>query len=875
MAHPPRLAALLLRALLPRAERDEVLADLDAEFTARAGRHGLRGARHWFWRQTLRSLPALLRWTWWRGTTGYEPRSSAFHPRGPIVKNWLTDASYAARRLKARPMYTTIAVLTLALGIGGTSAIFGIARPLVFDPLPYAHEREVGTFWMPGWWTEEEFLYLRGKFSGFRAVGAYRPGDATMRNGSEPARLIPGVQVTSELFDVLGTRPVIGRSFQSGDDAQGAAPEVIVSYGLWRELGGTEAVVGRPITLNGMPHTIVGVMPKSFWFPSPDIRLWRLEPLDPQGRNGSYVLLGRAASGLDIGHMDAPIRQLTRIIGDRFTYSAKADKTRDAKVTPLRTALLGTMRPAVVATFVAMGLILLIACTNVAALMLGQVEGRATELAVRSALGATRGRIIQQLTIEALALGLLAGLVGGAFAAAGFHTVAQALPIGAWSDSSSFDWSTFAAALAIAVLAVLLVVLVPVMSVWRGNLRDTLNRARTGGIQGRGGRLEHGLVVVEVALAMLIATGAGLLVRSVANRYAIDPGINVRGVGVIDVSPGPEMKSRERRQKIEDVVRALSAVPGVKSAGAAMKLPLRGSGDSFGITIEGREHEPSSFTFFRVVTADYFATMGYRLRAGRLFHAVEPADSSEIPVIINEALAKKYFPGENPLGKRIGDGFGVPQRIIGIVGDAAEADLKTEAEPARYYLASLVPWFSAEGALVIRMSRESDAPQLLDAARRTVQQVAPSFAVQRTTTMQRVFDEAVGPVRQLMALLALLSAIALVLGAVGIYGVISHFASRRQRDWAIRVALGLPSSGVVMHVVRQGIGLAVLGVVAGAAAAALLARLLTSFLFGVNAVDPTSFAAATAVLLVIAMIAAFIPARRAGSVDPALVLREQ
>ncbi|MEP6494689.1 MAG: ADOP family duplicated permease [bacterium] len=871
----PRIPLAIVGALLPGAERDEVIAALSAEYTTRAGVHGSAAARRWLWRQAFHSLPALLRWTAWRGSTGYEPRSSAFRPRGPIVKTWRTDARYAARRLRARPGYTLLAVLTLALGIGGTAAVFGLARPLILDPLPYANADEAGAFWMPGWWTEEEFLFLRGKFSGFRDVAAYRPGDATMRDGDAPARLVPGIQASAELFDVLGARPLLGRVLQRGDDARGAEPVAVVSYGLWQELGGSPSIIGKRITLDGSPRTIVGVMPSRFWFPTPDIRIWHAKPLDPQGRNGSYALVGRVQPGIDVHALEPQIKQLTSIMGERFQYSAQADKTKNAVIKPLRDDLLGAMRPALVATFVAMGLILLIACTNVAALMLGQVEGRATELAVRSALGATRGRMTQQLIIEALVLGALAGLVGAGFAAAGFHLLARALPLGAWSDSATFDWTMFGAALAIAMAAVLLVVLVPAASLWRGNLRDALNGGRTGGIRGRGGRMERGLVVAEVALAMIIATGAALLVRSVANRYAIDPGVETKGISVIDVVASADLAPRQRVQSINDATAALARLPGVRSVAATMKLPMRGNGNSFGITVEGREDRERSFTFFRIVTRQYFETLGITIRSGRVFDTSDRPDSTEVPVVINDALAQKYFPGENPIGRRMGGGFSIPQRVIGVVANVAEGELNAVAVPARYYLVDQVPLFISSVAFAIRTARPVDAEALLDAERQTIQRVAPGFALQGTTTMQRVFDKAVGPARQVMSLLALLSGLALLLGGIGIYGVISHFATRRRRDWAIRVALGLPASDVLTHIVRQGLTLAIIGIFVGAIGAMAVTRLLASFLFGVSGVDPVAFASASALLLVIGAGAAFIPARRAATVDPALVLREQ
>jgi predicted permease len=871
---PPRIPIAVLRALLPSGERDEVIDDLTAEYGVRAAARGRPAARRWLWRQAFQSAPALLHWTWWRGWTGFEPRANAFRPGDAMLTNWITDARYAARRLRSRPAYTIVAVLTLALGIGGTTAVFGIARPLIFDPLPYGNADSVGIFWFGGSWTEQEFLHLRGKFPGFRSVATYLQSDVTTREGDGPSRMVPAIATSTELFDVLGVRPLIGAGFPAGADAPTAEPVVMLSYGLWRELGGNPSIVGSRITLDGASRTVVGVMPQGFWFPDPNVRIWMTRPLNPQGQNGSWTLVGHVEPGQDVRAMDAPLARLTTMLGERFEYSEKWDKTKNAAVTPIRDQLLGSMRPALLATFAAMGLILLIACANVAALMLGQIEGRATELAVRSALGASRRRLTQQIVVETLLLGLFAGLAGAALAAAGFRLLAGALPLGAWAESATFDWTLFGVALTIAVLAVMLVVIIPLVSLWRGDLSDALSRVRTAGIQGRGGRLERGLVIAQVALAMLIASGAALLVRSVATLYAIDPGVETRGIAVIDVVPSAELNNVQRRQMVDAITAALVEVPGVQSAAGAMKLPLRGGGNSFDITIEGRPDLPPSTTFFRLVTRDYFTTMGIRLRSGRTFD-ISDRQGPEAPIVINEELAKRYFPGENPIGRVVGGGYGLPQRVIGVVANVAEGALTDEPEPARYYLAGTVSWFSPQVSIVIRTTRSSDMAAVLDAGRQTIQRVAPTFAVQRSTTMESVMDAAVGPARQVMSLLALLSALALVLGAIGIYGVISHFALRRKRDWAIRVALGLPGSRVVRHIVGHGVALVAVGIVLGAIGTVALSRLLASFLFGVSAVDPVAFAAASAALLGIGCLAAFVPAWRAGAVDPANVLREQ
>ena len=877
---PATIAMALIGAALPREERDELLADLRAEHAERAAADGGIAADRWLWQQAVRSAPDVLRWRWRRSMSSYEVPANAYRPGGRMLKHWMSDARYALRRLRARPSYVIVATLTLALGIGGTAAVYGVARGLLFEPLPYEREGEIAAFYFAGSWTEQEFLFLRGMYPhaalpGFRRVAAHRHADVTLREGDAPTRLLPGITSSAELFDVLGARPFMGRTFREGDDLQGAEPVAVISYGLWRELGANASIVGSRLTLDGTPRTVIGVMPRGFWFPSPDVRVWVAKDLDPNGQNGSYSLVGRAAAGADIGSMAPYLARLTKTLDDRFDYPGEWDKTKDAKVTPIREDLLGRMRPALIATFVAMGLILLMACANVAALMLGQVEARETELAVRSALGANRRRLTQQLVVEALLLGLGAGLVGALMAMAGFGVLARALPIGAWGEAAAFDWRMFAAALVLAVLAVLLVVLVPASSLWRGDLKGALSRLRTGGIQGRGGRLERGLVVVEVALAMLIASGAALLVRSVSNLYAIDPGIDTRGVPVVDALTSGELRASQRLTSIEETIRALAAIPGVTSVAAAMKIPLRGNGDNMGIDVPGGENREQPSTYFRIVTAGYFKTLGFTVTAGRTFDVSDRPDSAEISIVVNEALVKKFFPGEDPLEKIVGGGFGIRQRIVGVVTDAAEGNLTDEPRPTRYYLAGQAPWFGTHASFVLRTAGEEESERVLDEARKTINRVSPALAIDATTTMTRVFDVAVGPARPIMSLLALLSGLALVLGAVGIYGVTAHFATRRKRDWAIRVALGLPAWRVVRSIVSQGTALVAVGVALGALGTMALARLLTSFLFGVTALDPVAFAAASLVLLATGLVAALIPARRAGTVAPASALREQ
>ena len=870
----PRLPVALLRALLPRAERAEVLADVAEEYRARARRAGAPAARRWLWGQALGSAPALLGWSWWRGWTGFHPRANAYRPGGPMLRSWIADAQYAARRLRARPGYTLLAVLTLALGVGGTAAVYGITRGLLFDPLPYAHEREVGVFWNKLDWTEEEFLHLRGRFPGFRQVGMYRPGDLTLREGDAPARLLPGVSATAELFDVLGARPMLGRGFRAGDDALGAEPVAVLSYGLWQELGGDASVVGKRLTLDGTPRTVVGVMPPGFWFPDPAARIWTPEPLDPESRSGNYTLVGRVAAGQDVRALSGPIAQLVRMLDERFDYPAQWDKRKDPHITPLRDDLVGPLKPTLLATLGSMALVLLIGCANVATLVLGQVDARSTEFAVRSALGAKRQRLAQQLIVEVLLVAIAAGALGATVAWTGFAVVSDALPLGAWAESAAPDWRVFTSAISIATAAALLVVLVPTISLCRGNLRGVLSRFRARGIGGRGGHLENGLVIAQVALAVMIAVAAALLARSVASMYAVEPGVRTNGVAVMDVLLRGGGNRERREQTLTELVDALRQLPGVYSVGAVQQLPLRGGGYRMGLDVRERPGLKNLATEYRIVTPGYLESVGIALRQGRAVGSGDRRDT-ERAVVINEAFAKTYFAGIDPIGKSIEGDTDMPSRIVGVVANAAEKGLTDSAEPVRYVALAQMPWMDEAQSLVVRATPGVDEASLLEPARQTIARVAPSAAVQQTTTMRRVLDSAVGPARQVVTLLSLMTALSLILGAIGVYGVIAHYAGRRRRDWAIRVALGLSGSRVIAHVVFHGATLVTAGILAGLAGAAMLTRLLSAFLYGVSAIDPIAFVTAAAVLLAVGTLAALIPAWRAGMADPLPALREQ
>jgi putative ABC transport system permease protein len=784
------------------------------------------------------------------------------------------DVRYATRILLRRPTYALLSVLTLALGIGGVAAAYGVGRGVLFDPLPYFDEQKIGVFWKKTDWTHEEYLFLRGRAPGFDEVALYRRRNLMVRLGDGPAYLLPAVTASAELFDVLGTRPLIGRGFQAGEDVPEAEAVAVISYAQWQEMGASPQIVGTRIAVEGRARTIVGVMPATFWFPDRDVRIFAPEPLTPESRSWNSSLIGRVARSHDVRSMDTPVAQLVGMLEERFDYPAQWDKTVDARITPVRQDLLGPMQPAVTATLSAMALILLIGCANVAALVLGHIDARSNEFAVRTALGAPRRRLAQQLAVEVLLIAVAAALVGGAAAWAGFTVMAGALPLGSLAQAAGPDWRVFASAFAIATTSAALVIVVPVVVLYRSDVSAVLNHARTGGVGGGRSRLENTLVVAQVTLAVLITAAAVLLGRSVANLYAVDPGVRTEGVAIIDIVFGEGGRAR-REHALNALTDVLRTLPGVQFAGAAQQLPLRGGGYRLPVAIDGRNDLQVLTTEYRIVTPGYLESVGIPLRQGRTITDEDRAGAERVAVI-NEAFAATYFPGIDPVGRLVdGDVESRPLRIIGVVGDAAERGLTDHAAPVRYVALQQLPWMDTAQSLVMRAAPGLDETSLLERARQEIGRVAPHVAIQQTTTMRRELDEAVGPARQVALLLSVMTVLALILGGVGVYGVIAHFAARRRREWAIRIALGSSEIRVVSSVLGHGALLVTIGVVIGVGAAAALTRLLASFLYGVNALDGLAFAAAGAALLGVGTLASLLPAWRAGTADPLVTLREQ
>ena len=790
-----------------------------------------------------------------------------------MLEQCIQDTRFAMRRLRKRPMFATLAVMTLALGVGGTAAVYSLVRTLLLSPLPYTDQSSLVAFWNPFDWSQAEHLFLQDSHAGFTDVAAYTRMDLTLTGPEGSTLSVPSVLPSANLFDVLGVKPIIGRGFREGDDRQGAASVMVLSHSLWRELGADPNIIGRQLPLGGEPHTVIGIMPRGFWFPDPRARLWVNSPFLPTSNSGNYAMVGRLEPGRDIATMGEPLQRMTTRLRERFTYPAQWDKSANPVLTPLADDLAGSVKPMLLATLAAMALILLIACSNVAALMLGQVDMRSTEFAVRSALGASRRQLLRQLIIEALVLGSSAGVVGAMLAAASFNLLRHSLPLGALVENAQLSWNIFGAAMVISLGAAAIVAAAPALSLWRGDLRDTLTRSRSSGLGARGGATEGVLVIAEVALAVLIVAGAALLIRTVTNLRSIDAGVDTENVAVVEFITGYMTPREDRVRVFNQLIPALEALPGVERAAITQRLPIRGGGDNWGFEAEGIPGEPRT-TAFRIVSPGYFDAMGIRVVAGRGFTEADATNTDPL-IVINESTRREFFGNADPIGRRASNGTGGMGTVIGVVEDIAEATLTQKNTTARYQLLQQLPYTPLSQTIVLRMQKGRDATQILDAVRNTIRTTAPSFAVRNVTTMQQVFDEAVGPALQLMSLLVLLGGLALLLGAIGVYGVVSHFVTRRRREWSIRLALGLRPIELIAQIVTRGGTLVTIGAVIGIIAALGMMRVLATFLYEVKPADSTSLLSATATLILAGMLAALIPALRASRVDPAKVLREQ
>jgi putative ABC transport system permease protein len=797
-----------------------------------------------------------------------------------------SDVRHAARQLLRRPGFSSILVITLGLGIGATVALYSVVNDLVVRPLPYASENRIQVFWSDYNWRGEEYDFVRERTHTFQSLAEFSTNDAPYHpsaSTTESASDLPFVISSPSLFDVLGVHPTIGRAFDDSDNRPGAPPVVVISYGMWHDdLGGDRNVVGHQIFLDGAPITVVGVMPKGFYFPNPEYRAWRPLQLDPTSsfyhNVGYLVLLGRTRAGVTEAAVRDDVHGIAAALGQRFSYPAAWDKTKSASSVPVHEYLLGNVRDPLFLLLGAVGLLLLIACANGAALVLARTTDRTAELSLRSALGAGQWRLARQLVAESLVVAALSAAAGAGIAVGGFRALVASLPLrDGFGTTVDTGWVTFATAFGLALVIGCAVSIAPVRGVLAGRFEPSFGRERGERGLGRGTkRLHRTIVAGQAAFAVLLVVGATLLIRSLGHIRSLDLGLDPHGAATATLVGASRQANETDRQFLRDVITRVSALPGVEAAGLTNRLPLRDSGFQGGVTIDDRpdlagKARPNAL--YRVATPEYFKALGIRLLEGRGVDATDQANSLPVTVI-NESFAKLMWPGQSAIGKHITTaytGTSISRTVVGVIREAKLTSV-TGASPAAMFV-PLEQHSSAQagGVLVVRVA--GNPAGIISQVRRIVAELDPQVAVTRVETMQEVVDGSLAQPIRLRFFLTLFAALALVLGAVGVYGVVSYAVERRRAEFGVRLALGASPSRVRREVLSSALAPVVIGVVAGVVMALGLARALNRFLYGVSPNDPASFGVAAGALLLAGVIAALVPAARAARTDPMAALR--
>ncbi|MFN7943996.1 MAG: ABC transporter permease [Blastocatellia bacterium] len=804
------------------------------------------------------------------------------------------DVRYGARMLTKNPGFSLVAIVALALGIGANSAISSVINAVLLRPLPFAEperlvtvgnvELKQGTnlFFL----TWPDFADYRAMNQSFQTLAGFDERDVTLTGAGEAARL-HGAMVTSDLFPMLGVGPQIGRAFTADEEKPGTHV-VLLSHGLWqRRFNSDPNVVGRAVGINGRSYTVAGVMSAGFAFPlgAEPVELWVNAGVDGEGgaplmqqRGNHYLeILGRLKPGVTLAQAQAEIGRIAANLGRQYP-----DTNSDfgGTAVPFYQRVVGDARLALFVLLGAVGCVLLIACANVANLLLARASARRREIAIRAALGAGRGRVVRQLLTESVLLSLCGGVAGLMLALWGTEALLSMVPKGLpRAAEASLDGRVLGFTLLISLLTGMLFGLAPAWQSLKADLNDTLREGGRGG-DGRGSRLRSALIVSEVAVAFLLLVCAGLLINSFWRLRQVNPGFDPKSVLSFRVSlPATQY---DKPEKVEAFYQQLSsriqAMPGVVSVSGVNPLPLSGNNAGVGFAIEGQPNDPNRpfpyDTYLRVIRPDYFQTMKIQLVAGRDFNERDKFESTPV-VIVNESLAKRYFPNQNPLGRRINPSFGVSGRgvqwreIVGIVKDVHHASLSEDSGAEVYVAHTQAPW----NTITVVARTSIDPSSLIQSVRNEVRSLNPDLPVYDIRTLEDRISLTVAQPRFQMLLLAIFAGIALLLTAVGLYGVLAYNVAQRTQEIGIRMALGASAGKVRAMVVRQGMTLALVGVGIGLIASLAATRLLASLLFGVAATDPLTFALIGLAMLLIALAACWIPARRATKVDPMIALR--
>ncbi|HEV3469189.1 MAG TPA: ABC transporter permease [Pyrinomonadaceae bacterium] len=812
------------------------------------------------------------------------------------MKTLWHDLKYAVRVMLKQPGFTLVAVVTLALGIGANTAIFTVVDAALLRSLPYRDPERLVHLWEAKQNRDfdrreasyPDFLDWRAQTTEvFEGVAGYVNRGYTLTGEGGPERVM-GAAVTANFFDLLGVRPAHGRAFREGEDEPGAAAVAVLGHGLWqRRFGGDPKVVGREVTLNGESYTVVGVLPADFQFArvgSTD--LWTGLRPTPNFATPRYMhwlnVVARLRPGVTMEAARARLDAVGRVIA---AADPGAHKGTALVAVPLHEEVVGQVRPVLLAMLAAVSLVLLIACANVANLLLARGAARRKEVAIRTALGASRWRLVRQLLTESVLLAGVGGALGLVVALWGVDLLVAAIPEAQllqmpYLRGLSLDPGLLLFTAALSLATGVLFGLMPALDASRADLQEAMKEGRRASGTKRSGRLRAALVVSEVAVALVLLVGAGLLVKSLLRMLSVDPGFRVENLLTMRVNLTPQRfagdtDGSQRAAFFEELLRRAGNLPGVEGAAAVSNLPLSGDGGTGTPSVVGRE-EPAggwSEAHLRVVSPNYFDVMGVRVQAGRGFTERDRVGTSPV-ILVNRTFAERNFGGEDPTGQRVTFRFTQgqpPFEIVGVVGDEKIKSLDAQTTPVIYFPMLQGPDSSA--ALVVRTA--SDPEAMAGALRGELRALDPDAPLFGVRTMERVISDAPATfMRRYPAyLIGVFAAVALILASVGIYGVISYAVTQRTHELAIRAALGARRADLLRLVLRQGLALALGGVAAGILGALALTRLLSSLLYGVSATDPSVYAGVSLLLLAVVLVACLVPARRATKVDPMEALR--
>ncbi len=883
---PPRLATLLLRALLPPAVRDELSDELAELHALRVARDGRAAADRWY-RRTIVSYALRLRVAQLAGEPLVE--ASPLHTvrsREESMGAFLNDVRYGWRGLRRNPGFAAVAVLTLAIGIGANAAIFSVVRNVLLRPLPFPEPDRLVQLWesrvdrgfTQASFTHANFWDVRDQNRSFEAVGGMTWGSLNLTGHDQPVRLTAG-QVTTGVFSALGVRPLKGRVFVDGEDHPSADTKVVVlGNALWRDRFGADlGLVGRRIALNGEDYTVIGILPAGTpWLDWADLYVPMVHEADADRGSFELAVVGRLKPGVTIEAAREDLARVSRQLA--LTYPA--DKGMGVTVGPSRDWIAsGSLRSALYVLSGAVGLLLLIACVNLANLLLARATSRTRESALRAALGADRARVVRMALTEAAVIGLIgaAGGIGVAFGIVGLFRTIDPGRIPRLGDARVDGW-VLAVALVAALVTSLGAGLVPALRSAQGDILSALREGeRSMGGSRRQGRLRAGLVSVEVALSLMLLVGAGLLMRSFGALLDADRGFQTEGRAFFDVGM-PAIHNEADWTRVagvqEQFLARVRGLPGVSAAAAVSARPLRGVGTGMGFAAAGKPvPKDVPWASWRRVSDGYFTAMGVPLLAGRDFGA-QDGPGSPLRVIISKSIADRLWPGESALGRQFIAWQGQGQRpaeVVGVVGDMRDWGLAEGPSLAVY-----LPFQGRTWDVVNFVVHTSLAPEALRSSLRGVLDgFDSSLPLGAPRSLEEMVGQSVAARRFTMVLLTSLAALALLLALGGVYGVLSYSVSRRRPEIGVRMALGATARDVIGMVLAQGMRPVVIGVVVGIAGAAALSRFMTSLLFGVSAGDLTTYAAMATLLLGVAALACWVPARSALRVDVVAAIREE